>query len=313
MPASNIQQPFYPVTPKIEDPDLAPLYQDHVLPAEFMPQGKVSDGFFSTHKLAIVFAAIIVVIFFVILYVYLTHRGSAKTKPESVPDPPPLELARVDLAELNQLRARRLQRDGILSQGEPRTPTNSYFLGGSSVQQFTQNQSTGGGRVPSVVQDRQTSAAAQDRQTSAAAQDRQTSAAARDRQTSAAAQDRQTSAVARDRQTSAAAQDRQTSAAARDRQTSVAAQDRQTSAAARDQQMSTRNKQTSGTQNGSPIQDKSAALPTEEEFISYDNDDNDNADNDIDNNDNEDNDNDIEAYLGSLQFDNDDSSVVPAI
>jgi hypothetical protein len=260
-----------------------------------MPQGKVSDGFFSTHKLAIVFAAIIVVIFFVILYVYLTHRGSAKTKPESVPDPPPLELARVDLAELNQLRARRLQRDGILSQGEPRTPTNSYFLGGSSVQQFTQNQSTGGGRVPSVVQDRQTSAAAQDRQTSAAAQDRQTSAAARDRQTSAAAQDRQTSAVARDRQTSAAAQDRQTSAAARD------------------QQMSTRNKQTSGTQNGSPIQDKSAALPTEEEFISYDNDDNDNADNDIDNNDNEDNDNDIEAYLGSLQFDNDDSSVVPAI
>ncbi len=326
MATPKIQQAFYPVTPKIEDPDLAPPYQEYVPPAGLMLQEGGSAGFFSTHKLVIVFGTIIVIIFLVILYVYLTHRGSAKKDTEPiVAAKPPLDLAGVDLAELNQLRARRLQRERIAAQGELQMSNGPSFRGGSSdncratARQFAQNPPTGGDRVPSVAQNGPTFATTLDRQTPA--REGQTPSAAgggqtpaREGQTQFAAPGRQT--PAREGHTPSAAPDRQTPAregqmsVAPDRQTPAkggeipsAAPDRQTPS--RDE-MSARGGQASAASNGPPIHDKSAAqfsssevidsqnsMP-DEESLSYGNDE------------------DLNAYLGSLQFDNNDDTAAPA-
>ncbi len=294
MATPKIQQAFYPVTPKIEDPDLAPPYQEYVPPAGLMLQEGGSAGFFSTHKLVIVFGTIIVIIFLVILYVYLTHRGSAKKDTEPiVAAKPPLDLAGVDLAELNQLRARRLQRERIAAQGELQMSNGPSFRGGSSdncratARQFAQNPPTGGDRVPSVAQNGPTFATTLDRQTPA-----------REGHTPSAAPDRQT--PAREGQMSVAP-DRQTPA--KGGEIPSAAPDRQTPS--RDE-MSARGGQASAASNGPPIHDKSAAqfsssevidsqnsMP-DEESLSYGNDE------------------DLNAYLGSLQFDNNDDTAAPA-
>jgi hypothetical protein len=126
---------WHPVTPHIDDPDLAP-YPERDPYEGFAggfggPRGDPRGGsgpppkggkgsFFAQHRFALLVAGVVLVVLAVVLYVYLSRRGGdpqGKTKGRGAKEAHPEDLGTtpaggVDLEELSRLRAVRRQARG---------------------------------------------------------------------------------------------------------------------------------------------------------------------------------------------------------
>lgn len=142
MAGAAAPQTWHPVTPQIDDPDLAPPPAATPAGAEphyagVAPPPAEQGSWFSEHKVTIIISVVILIILIVVIYVYLTRRGGRSKKKnandgEAADEPAgggggPPEAAgvpnNVDLDELQRLRmSRQLARQGAAAGQGPLQP-----------------------------------------------------------------------------------------------------------------------------------------------------------------------------------------------